>query len=114
MNINRDDLSSLQSAYSKVITESSRPVGGGYLDTNDITHSVPHNTRETWDAFLKAFDALHPNDQSDLSGCAHLKLKGETGSEPNKNQTTTQIYKWFKEYGSLDAEVMDELRNYYM
>lgn len=114
MNINRDDLNGLKSAYGKVITESSRPVGGGYLDTGDVTHSPAHNTRETWDAFLKAFNALHPNDQSDLSGCAHLKLKGETGEEPNRSQTTTQIYNWFKEYGSLDADVVNKLRDHYM
>jgi hypothetical protein len=109
MNINRNDLHKLQDAYRSVLTESQETGYNGGM--NNITHSARHNTQATHDAFVNAYEALHPNDQSDLRGCAYQELKG---GKTDASSIMSQLYKWFQEYGSLDQDVIDKLRHFYL
>ena len=82
--------------------------------TNTITHSVRHNTEESYNAYLAAYRALHPCDQSDLRGCAYFELKSRGCHEIGSSDVSNQMYDWFRHYGSFSDEVIKELTHYYL
>jgi len=79
-----------------------------------ITHSVRHNTEATHNAYLTAYKALHPCDQSDLRGCAYAELKSRGDWEIGSSDVSNQVCDWFKHYGSFGPEVIKELTDYYL
>lgn len=68
----------------------------------------------TYEAYLEAYRALHPCDQSDLRGCAYHALKDRGAWEIGSSDISCQVYSWFKLYGSFSPLVIQQLTDYYL
>ena len=84
------------------------------MTTTGITHSVSHNSEETYNTYLEAYRALHPCDQGDLRGCAYEHLKHQGFTEIGSSDVSCQVYEWFKEYRSFSPLVLKVLTDHYL